>query len=282
MESVKTYQLHEQAKFWCAKDLDNLELVYANYANHSFARHTHEGFAIGTIERGAEAFAYRGATYFAPIGSIIVIAPEEVHTGYTACEAGCAYRVMYPSPILLQRVACELTEHQNSIPFFSVPVIQDEQLAKLIRNLHIALGGPTSKLERESRLMWTLAQLVVRHSDKLLVSRPASQETKAVRQVREHLEANSNREVALEELARLTNLNPSYLIRVFRNEVGLPPHAYQMQVRITCAKQLISLGYPLRHVAMETGFTDQSHLTKNFKRFVGITPGQYASGVKDL
>ena len=55
----------------------------------------------------------------------------------------------------------------------------------------------------------------------------------------------------------------------------MPPHLYLTQVRIERAKTLLTEGLPPAHVAAETGFVDQSHFTKRFKRIVGVTPGQY-------
>lgn len=71
-------------------------------------------------------------------------------------------------------------------------------------------------------------------------------------------------------------LAPYYIARVFRAEVGLPPHAYLESVRIRQAQRLVARGMPLAQVAGATGFADQSHFTHRFKRLIGVTPGQYA------
>ncbi len=75
-------------------------------------------------------------------------------------------------------------------------------------------------------------------------------------------------------------------LRVFCKQVGLPPHAYLVQTRVARAKVLLSMRLPIAQVAADTGFTDQSHLNRHFKRIVGVTPRQYALGccknVQDL
>ncbi|MDJ0570973.1 MAG: helix-turn-helix domain-containing protein [Pleurocapsa sp. MO_192.B19] len=76
----------------------------------------------------------------------------------------------------------------------------------------------------------------------------------------------------------MVNLKPLRLLRVFRQTLGLPPHAYLVQVRITQAKKLLARRISIAEVAAETGFTDQSHLHRHFKRVVGVTPGQYVKG----
>lgn len=76
----------------------------------------------------------------------------------------------------------------------------------------------------------------------------------------------------------MAELNPFYLVRVFRKELGLPPHEFLTQVRVEQARRLLAGACPVAQVALETGFVDQSHLTNRFKRIVGVTPKQFAKG----
>lgn len=76
-------------------------------------------------------------------------------------------------------------------------------------------------------------------------------------------------------LARVAGLSAFHLCRVFRDAVGMPPHAYQTQVRVRQAKSLLRAGMPAAQVAAAAGFSDQAHLTRHFKQIVGVTPGRY-------
>lgn len=274
--------LQEQVKFWCDPALNNLELLRATYVTHSFSRHTHEGFAIGVIVGGAEAFTYQGSVHVAPTGSIVVIHPGEVHTGHAAIKSGWSYRMLYPDASLLQRAASEVAGETRQMPYFSTPVIQDKQLAACMSHLHMALETSNDRLERESRFQWILAQLVTRHASERLVFRSVGREHRSVKRIQEYLAAHFTDNISLEQLAAIAELSPFHLIRVFRRQVGLPPHAYRIQVRVQRAKTLLALGLPIAQVALETGFVDQSHLTNHFKRIVGVTPGQYILGSKNL
>jgi AraC-like DNA-binding protein len=98
-----------------------------------------------------------------------------------------------------------------------------------------------------------------------------------VRKIRDFLEANLSRNVALDDLAELSGLSPYHLVRVFRQEVGLSPYAYFEQARIHRARRLLKEGTPIVDVALELGFTDQSHLHRHFKKLTGVTPGAYRS-----
>ena len=103
-----------------------------------------------------------------------------------------------------------------------------------------------------------------------------------MRRTREFLEANFEQNVSLADLTNLVGLSSYHLLRVFRSEVGLPPHAYLEQIRINYAKQLLRSGMPIVEVAVNTGFVDQSHFTRHFKRHVGITPGLYQVSSKNI
>lgn len=270
----------EKISFWRDPALGNLELLRATYLTHAFAPHTHEGYAIGVVDKGAERFKYRKSTHVAPEGSLVVINPGEMHTGEAANRQGWSYRMLYPHSSLLQQATSDLTRKAQAIPFFPEPVIHDPTLGQLLSRLHTVLASSPSKLERESMLIWTLAHLIKRHARMLPISLASGDERAPILRVRAYLEEHFTENVSLEQLATLVNLSPFYLLRVFRETVGLPPHTYLTQIRVTRAKHLISASIPLAEVAMATGFTDQSHLNRHFKALVGVTPGQYARGNK--
>jgi AraC-like DNA-binding protein len=182
----------------------------------------------------------------------------------------------------LQRAASEVTDRNAGVPFFPAPVVNDPHIARLLLNLHVAIESNESELERESRLIWTMAQLVARHADERLSERPMRVERTVVSQVCSHLEQHLHENVTLDRLARMVNMSAFHLLRTFRNATGLPPHTYLNQLRVARAKLLLSDGMPIAIVASEVGFTDQSHLTRHFKRIVGVTPGQFARGAPSL
>ncbi len=270
----------EIATFWRDPALHNLELLHAHYITHSFAPHTHEGFAIGVIERGAERFAYRRANHIAPAGSLVVINPGEMHTGSTLLPDGWSYRMLYPEAHVLQSVASEMSGRNHDIPFFAEPVIDDPDLAALILQVHELLEMPSTPLERESRLLPVLAHLIERHADArpMRPQRRRVQPTPAVWRVRDYLTEHYTDVVTLDELAALAGLSPFHLLRTFSAAVGMPPHVYLTQVRVTRAKALLAAGLPIAEVAALTGFVDQSHFSRHFKRTVGVAPGQYVRG----
>lgn len=268
----------EYVKFWRDPILHDLEMLHATYITYAFSRHAHEGYGIAIVEAGAMEFEYRGVTYIAPAGSVVVTHPGEIHTGQAVLETGWTYRTLLPASEWLQQAAMELAERPKMVPYFSSPVIQDHRLNQRLTALHQTLETSPSLLERESRFLWNMAQLVQQYaSDRPLVKSPGK-EHRAVQRVRDYLRTHYTTNSSLEDLAALVDLKPLRLLRTFRQEVGLPPHAYLNHVRVCEAKRRLAAGYSITETALATGFADQSHLHRHFKKMSGVTPGQYAKG----
>ena len=265
-----------KTKIWRVPYLNGAELLRAEHLAQSFPKHTHECYAVGVIERGALGFSYRGENVVAASGDISLCIPGEAHTGRPAAPEGWAYRMFYLDAPVLQKVASEMAEGPRDVPFFRSGVITDDILAGQVRALHRQLeGADAPRLEGETRLLDVLAGLITRHADAPPPSRRGGREPQAVTQVKRYLGDHYAEDVSLERLTHLTGLSRHYLVHVFGEATGVPPHAYLRQVRVERAKTLLATGHAVAEVAVMTGFTDQSHLTRWFKRLWGVTPGQY-------
>jgi AraC-like DNA-binding protein len=272
----------ELVKYWRIPQVQGVDLLNASYVTQTFSKHTHEGYAVGVVESGALGFAYRGETLVASPGTVNLVIPGEPHTGFSASEEGWTYRMFYLDASLMEHVASQVADRKRSRPFFRQGVIHDALLAKTLGELHRAMEDESRDLlEKESRLLMTLAQWIRRHAEDPPAVRSIRGEHHAVRSARDYIESHFQDAVSLEEIASISHLSAFHLIRVFQQEVGLCPHAYLTQVRIERARALILRGWTLARAAAETGFTDQSHLTRHFKRILGITPGQYRNSIQD-
>ncbi|WP_276596603.1 helix-turn-helix transcriptional regulator [Sorangium sp. So ce128] len=110
--------------------------------------------------------------------------------------------------------------------------------------------------------------------------RPRSAWARAVTRARELLDARFTESIALDELAAHARLDKFRLCRAFREEVGLPPHAYVTYRRVGLAGALLARGVPQAEVAARVGLYDQSQLHRHFKRIAGVTPGAYARAAR--
>jgi transcriptional regulator GlxA family with amidase domain len=100
-------------------------------------------------------------------------------------------------------------------------------------------------------------------------------ERSPIARVREAIDQRYEEDLTLADLARLAGLSVHHLIRVFRAEVGLTPHAYVVDVRVRRAQDLLRRGLSPAEVAGLVGFADQAHLTRAFKARLGVGPGAY-------
>ncbi|BAZ17805.1 AraC family transcriptional regulator [Calothrix sp. NIES-4071] len=261
-------------KVWQVPSLDNLELFRAKAIHHSYARHSHPTYSIGVIESGIGGNYYRGATHVAEPYSIIFMNPDETHTGYCVDNLPLTYRMLYPSTEVLQN---RINDLGTKIPYFPETVVHDKNLARKIQNIHCILETSQNALELESLFIEVLSLAIARHADIKVNFTQIKLELAVVGLIKDYLHDNYNSNVSLEQLVELTNLNRFYLIRLFRNAVGLPPYAYLTQIRVERAKQLLREGKSIADVAFTVGMSDQSHLSRHFKRIVGISPGLYRS-----
>ncbi|EGA66620.1 AraC family transcriptional regulator [Vibrio brasiliensis] len=264
----------ESASFHLAGELGGLELLDAKYTNQNFSRHSHEGYTIGVIEKGAQRFYRTGGNHIAPQDSIILVNADEVHNGQTATEGGWEYKAMYPLPEQFEQLSQGLSS-RIATPYFTEPVVYDPEMAQQLRLVFNTLAQSDNKLLRETLVYGTLVKLVSRHSKTRVDWEPKTRSQRQLVLVKEFLDDFPQADVSLEDLSKLAGLSPYYLTRSFQKEFGLPPHAYQIQARLRVAKQLLRQGMRISDVAQETGFHDQSHFHRHFKRALGVTPKQF-------
>ena len=261
-------------KFWRVPQLDGLELLCGSNITHEYPPHVHEEYCVLLMLKGVEITVCRGESHIALPGNLAFMNPDEVHS---SSSVAADYRIIRIRPALFSRIVSEAAGPLTGMPHFDRLVVDDAQTFRSLLKLHRKLEQNISSLEQESEFISTMGLLVERQLASHPPVRPLGKEPRHVKTIRDYLKSHYAENVSLSQLTSLTNLSPFYLLRVFHHQVGFPPHEYQTQVRIAHARKLLLEGKPISHVALETGFCDQSHLSRNFKRIVGLTPGQFSS-----
>jgi AraC-like DNA-binding protein len=261
---------------WRSNDLGGLEFLRATLSEFSFHPHAHEEFFIALTDAGRATPRYRGDTHVIGPGDLIALNPEEAHAGGAQADRSWTYRALYARPDLMREIAVEFPARGRAMPAFAADVVRDREVVARLGRFHRLSESPeSSMLERGTHLVESLGLLVSRHALPSREPRPAGRERSAVRRTREYLEEHATENVTLGAVATFAGLSPFHLCRVFREAVGMTPHAYQTQARVRRAKSLLRAGLPIGLAATEAGFCDQAHLTRHFKRIVGLTPGRY-------
>lgn len=252
------------------------DLMRASYRRQRFVPHAHAEYAIGVVEQGSAVLNHAHGTERHGEGMLIIIPPGLVHTGESDERTGFSYRMMYLPPCYLERAAALVGWHSPS-PFFPRTAVTDDRLSRQVADVHEALESASRPADVLPQLVSVLAALVHAHAAERRHTRPEPRAS--LRTVRAFMEAEYLRPLTIRELAAVGSMSPSYLIRTFHRAFGLSPYMYVEQLRIQHARSLIERGVPLSTAALMSRFSDQSHLTRRFKRTYGITPGAFASRV---
>src|SRR5262245_61861446 len=120
------------AQTWRSPHLRDTLFLRADFRSQRFDRHFHEEYAMGVIDSGCQAFVYdRGRRLDMPGGSVALIAPGVVHSGWAGVEEGWRYRMMYPAAAVVEGAAQEIFG-PGPVPVFHRPVVFDPHLQALL------------------------------------------------------------------------------------------------------------------------------------------------------
>jgi AraC-like DNA-binding protein len=228
-------------------------------------RHSHAEYQVNLNLGEPGGVHYRGGYHVAPPGALSILMPGEAHTPRDPAyrEGESRHLTLYVRPPALEGA------------FFREPILDDPALRYRFAAVHATLTGQSPILARDVRLLELLSTLGERHGG--VAIRPDTPAHRAVRIARDYLHDNLSENVSLSELSAVSQLSPYRLTRLFRATLGLPPHAYQLQLRVDHAKRLLLAGRSASDAGHEAGFFDLSHFTRHFKRHVGVAPGAYAA-----
>ena len=268
----------EITRFWREQRFSGMECMRANFITHEFAPHAHDTFSIGAIESGCQVACIRGEREHTGPGALYLLNPGEIHDGAPGISEGYRYRMIYPDVTLLTAILEDVTERSFAgTPFFSRQLLHDQQLALAFHHAHRLLEGREDLLAGEEAMYQVLATMFARYGD-VIISPPKGIDARGVAKARDYIVENFQSEVGLEKLAKVAGLSRAHLIRAFRREYFITPHAFQTDLRIRHARHLLRGGQSPADVADLCGFADQAHLSRHFKARTGVTPSVFLKG----
>src|SRR5581483_2485217 len=278
MRPLKVGERREAVKgsvtVWRPWQFNPLELFQGVAVSAVSWQHFTQEYMLICMQSGTADLRYRNnhiSDHFVD-GASYVIEPGETWT----CQAkDCTYHCLSLDPTWLQQFVTEMLHWEKSLPHFPSHLLFDPSLRRAVRDLAARSLAPASRLQQEETVLRLFAALLLFHTEAASTLPQPGWEHSAVKRTKDYLQAHYAEELALQELASVASLSPFHLARVFRQAVGVPPHAYQTHLRLARARTLLAHGYEVGYVAHETGFFDQSHFTQQFKRRFLITPGSY-------
>lgn len=261
-------------QYWWDRHLAGLSLLCADFTTHEYPPHTHDALVVAVTERGGSVVKSRGQVQDAQASTMFVFNPTEPHAGWMGWSERWQYRAMYLTESALDRVAEGLGI--DEIPYFMRNLFGDPDLIQAFLAMHRAIEEGRDVFRERELLIGSFGTLFLRHGSSGSRIKRAPRDEVLVARVKAHMEAAYASDLRLEDLAASVGLTTFQLIGLFKRTVGLTPHAYLTQVRLSVAcRHLQGAGAPAE-VATAVGFYDQSALNKHFKRCYGITPLQFA------
>jgi AraC-like DNA-binding protein len=259
-------------------ELRHIELRYSEYTEPVFHRHNHDAYSIGLVKKGRTRFHIvqkEEIILTVTPGNVVLINPGEVHACNPDAGTCFAYYMLYIEPEYFLRYMSDYTGSPVITYRFPVSLLKSRNISRQVNQLCHAIQHHQPGLEIETRLFETLAAILEGCLPLKPVPEASREPSHSVEAGYEYLREHPAENISLKELAALCHLSPFHFLRIFRRQYGLPPHTAQTQMRVNLARRLLASGETIATVAAATGFADQSHFTREFKKSVGATPQKY-------
>ena len=257
----------DEIRAWKPRVAGIREVLHARFRDHAYPLHTHEDWTVFIVDDGAIHYALDGREHDAPRGMVSILPPHVAHDGKPGSRDGYRKRVLYVETTVLPESLVG--------PAVDQPAILDVDLRAEVAALHDALACADDALEAETRFAYVAERIRTALGDPG-DDRPRAADRAGAEALRDYLDAHLFEAVTLAEATRHAGWSPAHVARAFTAEFGIAPHAYVIGRRLDAARDRILAGQPLSDVAVETGFFDQAHLTRRFRRFLGTTPRRFA------
>lgn len=266
-------ETNARLRVWRSEDFPLLELHTGFLVEQPHPRHWHDEVLLCAVTGGGGWLETPGRPETTGPGCLFTVAAGQVHAN-RATPGGCSFVSIYLSATGLDDALGPGSGTRAALEDVPTRVMEGGAIRSALVGLHRVLAAPTPRLHRDAALH-RLVSTLLHGAPSVDPSRPVGSEPRAVSRAEAYLRAHWDRPVSLAELSRAAGVSPFHLHRSFSRSVGLPPHAFQLQLRVDRAKALLAGGLDIAAVAQRTGFADQSHLTRVFRRSVGITPGRF-------
>ncbi|RDK09176.1 AraC family transcriptional regulator [Cupriavidus lacunae] len=262
------------ARWWADPALPFAESRRASHSSASYLPHAHPTLSVGAVDSGTSRFACGDDAALIGPGAVVVIPAGQVHACNPVPDGRWSYQMLHFDPAWVATVLDEDGAARTGLP---ACVTESLPVYRLVCGLNRTLFSAADGVEKEAALVAFIGDLhAAMNTGAATRTMPAPAAVSArVAQLRELLRARHAERLPLAELARACGLSRYHLIRAFRAETGMTPHAYQLDLRIQHGRRLLRQGAALAEVALALGFADQSHFQRAFKQRVAMTPRGY-------
>lgn len=257
-------------RYWRSTEVADIDFLTATYTPAQVNCHFHHGFTISVVEEGVLPLLIKQHRFDVHRGDVLLLGPEVPH-GFacTHYDGLCRYKT-------LTRPLCNLPPWLGKAlarEYNSVCVITDCQLWGLfLETVRKAELGEAPDAHFLQELCGNLLSDIANNTlFKFDVKSPH------IRLVKKYLDQNYSGNSTIRELSDAVGLSSRHFTRLFKQELGMPPHMYINQLRVNKAREMLGKRRNMAGIAYELGFSDQSHFSKTFRKLTGVSPARYAS-----
>ncbi|EIB7198135.1 AraC family transcriptional regulator [Acinetobacter baumannii] len=264
-------------EFWQDRRMPYVETRRSCFGRTCYKSHSHPTFSIGAIDEGNSVFQSSFGTAQKITAGTLVIVPAHVeHSCNPKPNQAWSYQMLHLDLAWLNQLYSEFQEQglDLHIPQHKPLIIKDEFLYEAFTEMNETLFDAQKLIfEKEQSLLHCLIHLLLPHFILEEIQKPQYLYKDFLNLI--DVISSSEGFISLEELAQRVGLSRYAIIRLFKANVGLTPHAFQINLKINQAREQLKKGVPLAELAVNLGFSDQSHFHKAFKAHTGVTPRQF-------
>ena len=264
-------------EFWQDERMPYVETRRSCFSRTCYKSHSHPTFSIGAIDEGNSVFQSSFGTEQKISAGTLVIVPAHIeHSCNPLPDQAWSYQMLHLNISWLKQWYIEFQKEgfDLQLPQHKPLIIKDPSLYQAFSDMNETLFDSQKLiLEKEQSLIYCLTQLLLPHFILEKIQKTQYLYESFLDLI--HIIKSSERFISLEELAQQVGLSRYAIIRLFKANVGLTPHAFQINLKINQARAQLKQGIPLAELAVNLGFSDQSHFHKAFKAHTGITPRQF-------
>ncbi|CAM2005650.1 AraC family transcriptional regulator [Acanthopleuribacter pedis] len=264
---------HRTSSDWIFQAPGAVQRFEAFFADNAYAPHRHDTYAIGWTLAGVQTFDYRGAVRRSLPGHAVIVHPDELHNGFAGTDEGFRYRVLYVEPADIQAAL-----GGKALPFVPDGVSNDPRLRCAVTRLLGSYEDQLAPLEYQDAI-FDLAQAMDAVAGQGSTRRKRF-DYQAAETARQYLCRHWDESVTMEELETVCDRDRWQLSRDFRALFGTSPYRYLVMRRLARARERLAEGAALVDVAVDCAFSDQSHMTRHFRKTYGITPRRWLAALQ--
>ncbi|MEQ1135391.1 helix-turn-helix transcriptional regulator [Acinetobacter seifertii] len=268
-------------EFWQDRRMPYVETRKSCRSRTCYKSHSHPTFSIGAVDEGNSIFQSSfGTAQEISAGTLVIVPAHIEYSCNPKPNEAWSYQMLHLDIMWLSQLYSEFQQQgfDLHLPQHKPLIISDETFYKAFTEMNDALFDEQKLiLEKEQSLLDCLMGLLFPHFILEEIQKPQYLYKDFLDLV--EVVTSSENFISLEELAQQVGLSRYAIIRLFKANVGLTPHAFQINLKINQARELLKQGISLVELAVNLGFSDQSHFHKAFKAHTGVTPRQFQLAV---